>query len=73
MSTARSVRAVRATFSARAKRRADVARPVHRRLAGYFGLAVICFASLVPISATARADETNAEQAAREILPLIHI
>jgi murein DD-endopeptidase MepM/ murein hydrolase activator NlpD len=67
MSTARSVRAARATFAARAKRRANVARPVRRRLAGHFGLAVICFASLVPISATARADETNAEQAAREI------
>jgi murein DD-endopeptidase MepM/ murein hydrolase activator NlpD len=52
MSTARAVRAVR---------------PVRRRLAGCFGLVVICFASFVPISATASADETDAERAAREI------
>jgi murein DD-endopeptidase MepM/ murein hydrolase activator NlpD len=54
-------------LAARAQRRADVARPVRRCLTGCFGLAVICFASIVPISATASADENDAERAAREI------
>jgi murein DD-endopeptidase MepM/ murein hydrolase activator NlpD len=67
MFAARAIRAVRATLAVRAKHRADVARPVRRRLARCFGLAVICFASFVPISATASADETDAERAAREI------
>lgn len=46
---------------------ARAARPPRRRLAGFFGLAVICFASIVPISATVSADETDAERAVREI------
>ena len=67
MTRARAVRAACATLAARAQRRADVARPVRRCLAGCFGLAVICFALSVPISAAASADETDAERAAREI------
>jgi hypothetical protein len=53
--------------AARAQRRGPVARPRLRGVAGCFGLAVICFASIVPISATVRAGETDAERAAREI------
>lgn len=67
MSIARDVRVVRVILVARAKRRDSAARPVRRRLSTCFGLAVICFASFVPISVTASADETDAEQAAREI------
>jgi murein DD-endopeptidase MepM/ murein hydrolase activator NlpD len=61
------VKSMRIARAARAQRRGAVARPVRRRLAGCIGLVVICFASLVPISATVSADETDAERAAREI------
>ncbi len=67
MSPARAVRAVRAILVALALRRNGAVPPVRRRLAACLGLAFICFASFVPISATANADETDAEQAAREI------
>jgi murein DD-endopeptidase MepM/ murein hydrolase activator NlpD len=53
--------------AARAQRRGPVARPRLRSVAGCLGLAVICFASIVPISATVRAGDTDAERAAREI------
>ena len=59
-----SMRIVRA---ARAQRPGTVARPVRRRLVGCLGLVAICCASIVPISATVSADETDAERAAREI------
>jgi outer membrane murein-binding lipoprotein Lpp len=49
------------------QRRGPAARPVRRRLAGCFGLVVICFSSIVPISATVSAAESDAERAAREI------
>lgn len=67
MCTARAIRAARAILAARARRRVGAARPVRRRLSACLGLAVICFASFVPISVTASADETDAEQVAREI------
>ena len=58
---------MRIASAARAQRWGIVIRPVRRRLAGCIGLVVICFASILPISATVSADETDAERAAREI------